>query len=151
MSEQETKTRPMLVSERLEMRLQGSPETENNKGYTMYPNWQLQMEIADVKALEAELEATQYGLAMTQHYWISPMEYEEDRVKWSKRVEGLEEAVLLAQLFLGDLRPSAEDVDEITQGRIDQFIELTNTLAAEADLSKLTTQQKPTEEAMEET
>ena len=46
-------------------------------------------------------------------------------------VEGLETAVHLAQLFLGDLRPSADDVDEITQGRIDQFIELTNSLAAE--------------------
>ncbi len=41
-------------------------------------------------ALEAELEATQYGLAMTQHYWINPMEYEEDRAKWSKREEALE-------------------------------------------------------------
>ena len=43
-----------------------------------------------VNALKAELETTQYGLAMTQHYWINPMEYEEDRAKWSKRAEALE-------------------------------------------------------------
>ncbi len=47
----------------------------------------------EVVALEAELEETQYGLAMTQHYWINPMEYEEDRVKWSKRVEMTERAL----------------------------------------------------------
>ncbi len=48
--------RTMLVSERLEMRLHGSPEPENDKGYTMYPNWQLRMEIGDAKALESELK-----------------------------------------------------------------------------------------------
>ncbi len=55
MSQQETKARPMLVSERLEMRLLGSPEQDNDQGYTMYPNWQLRMEIADAKDLEAKL------------------------------------------------------------------------------------------------
>ena len=55
MSEPELKIRPMFVSERLEMRLQGSPEPEKDKGYTMYPNWQLRMEITDAKALEARL------------------------------------------------------------------------------------------------
>lgn len=56
--------RTMLVSERLEMRLHGSPEPENDKGYTMYPNWQLRMEIADAKALEAKLEALERGLTI---------------------------------------------------------------------------------------
>ena len=56
MSEQELKIRTMFVSERLEMRLQGSPEPENDKGYTMYPNWQLRMEIAGAKALEQRVE-----------------------------------------------------------------------------------------------
>ena len=62
MSEPELKIRPMLVSERLEMRLQGSPEPEKDKGYTMYPNWQLRMEITDAKALEAKLSKMEDAL-----------------------------------------------------------------------------------------
>ncbi len=52
----------MFVSERLEMRLQGSPEPEKDKGYTMYPNWQLRMEITDAKALEARLSKMEEAL-----------------------------------------------------------------------------------------
>ena len=51
----------------------------------------------DVAALEAELETAQYGIANLEHYWISPMEYEKDRAKWSKRVEGLEDALEMLQ------------------------------------------------------
>jgi hypothetical protein len=47
----------MTVSERLDMRLRGSPDPDRDDGYAMYPNWQLRMEIADAKALEAKLEA----------------------------------------------------------------------------------------------
>ncbi len=60
-SEQELKIRTMFVSERLEMRLQGSPEPENGKGYTMYRNWQLRMEIADAKALEQRVERLEFA------------------------------------------------------------------------------------------
>jgi len=51
--------RPMTVSERLEMRLEGSPEPNNDNGYAMYPNWQLRIEIADTKALESSLAQAQ--------------------------------------------------------------------------------------------
>ena len=61
LSKQELKIRTMFVSERLEMRLQGSPEPENDKGYTMYPNWQLRMEITDAEALEQRVERLEDG------------------------------------------------------------------------------------------
>ncbi|KKL04626.1 hypothetical protein LCGC14_2614160, partial [marine sediment metagenome] len=60
--------RPMLVSERLEMRLRGNPEPEKDKGYTMYPNWQLRMEITDAKALEARLSKMEEALTLLHKY-----------------------------------------------------------------------------------
>ncbi|KKL83780.1 hypothetical protein LCGC14_1971260, partial [marine sediment metagenome] len=35
---------------------------EKDKGYTMYPNWQLRMEITDAKALEARLSKMEDAL-----------------------------------------------------------------------------------------
>jgi len=45
------------VSERLAMRLKGSPEPALDGGYTMYPNWQLRLEIRDCAALEDAAQA----------------------------------------------------------------------------------------------
>jgi len=61
--------RPMTVSERLAMRLEGSPDPDKDDGYAMYPNWQLRMEIADAKALESELALLRRAVAQLGHAW----------------------------------------------------------------------------------
>ena len=61
--------RPMSVSERLHMRLMGSPEPDRDDGYAMYPNWQLRMEIEDAKALESELALLRRAVAQLGHAW----------------------------------------------------------------------------------
>jgi hypothetical protein len=44
------------------------------------------------------------------------------------RLEKLERASLLGQLIVGGLRPGAEDVDAVTEERIEEFTRLTNDL-----------------------
>ena len=101
MSEQELKIRTMFVSERLEMRLQGSPEPENDKGYTMYPNWQLRMEITDTKALEQRVERLETALAATPAVipttWLDPLLTGPDAVLDECDCPSLEQLLLTLQ------------------------------------------------------
>lgn len=65
--------RPMTVSERLSMRLEGSPEPDSDTGYTMYPNWQLRMEIADAAADERKLATMEAWFRLCgNHYYLCP-------------------------------------------------------------------------------
>ncbi len=53
----------------------------------------IKVALGTIATLEAELETVQNDLGMTLHHWINPIEYEEERVKWSKRVEMTERAL----------------------------------------------------------